>query len=104
MVCNARSVFLAVNVRLRWLNNVSGVYLVQISLILIGQQVWDISSGIGPCFPLAGALCKLYVNAGGKLQIHRQPLLVQYKQQANPPITIYYFSPLVISMNEKISN
>ena len=26
------------NVSLRWLNNVSGVYLVQVSLLLIGQQ------------------------------------------------------------------
>ncbi len=30
--------FLAVNGRLCWLNNVTGVYLVQVSLILIGQQ------------------------------------------------------------------
>jgi hypothetical protein len=30
--------FLAVNRSLRWLNNVSGVYLVQVSLLLIGQQ------------------------------------------------------------------
>jgi hypothetical protein len=27
-------------------------------LFLIGQQVWENSSGIGPCFPLAGGLCK----------------------------------------------
>jgi hypothetical protein len=33
-----KSVFLAVNASLRWLNNVSGVYLVQVSLLLIGQQ------------------------------------------------------------------
>ncbi len=35
-----------------------------------------VSSGIGPCFPLAGGLCKLYANARGKWQIQRQPLLV----------------------------
>jgi hypothetical protein len=47
----------------RWLNSVSGVYLVQASLLIIGEQVWDISSGIGPYFPLAGGLCKFYANA-----------------------------------------
>ncbi len=39
------------------------------------------SSGICPFFPLAGGLYKLFANVGGKWQIQRQPLLVQYKQQ-----------------------
>jgi hypothetical protein len=68
-------------------NNVSVRYLVQVSWtigFLLVSGVWDISSGIGPYFPLAGGLCKLYANAGGKLQINHQPLLVHYKQQANP--------------------
>jgi hypothetical protein len=30
--------FLAINASLRWLNNVSGLYLVQVSLLLIGRQ------------------------------------------------------------------
>jgi hypothetical protein len=33
-----QKVILAVNASLRWLNNVSGMYLVQVSLFLIGQQ------------------------------------------------------------------
>jgi hypothetical protein len=33
---------------------------------LLVSRVRDISSGIGPCFPLAGALSKLYANDGGK--------------------------------------
>ncbi len=33
---NSKSVFLAVNASLRWLNNAVGVYLVQVSLLLIG--------------------------------------------------------------------
>ncbi len=33
----------------------------------IVNKDWDISSGIGPCFPLAGEQCKLYANAGGKM-------------------------------------
>jgi hypothetical protein len=36
---NAISGFLAVNASLRWLNNVNGVYLIQVSLLLIIQQV-----------------------------------------------------------------
>jgi hypothetical protein len=38
MIYNAKSVLLAVNARLSWLNNVTGVYLVQVSLLFIGQQ------------------------------------------------------------------
>jgi hypothetical protein len=42
------------------------------------------TSGTGPCFPLAGGLCKFYAYAGEKRPIQRQLLVVQYKQQANP--------------------
>jgi hypothetical protein len=38
LLYNAKSVLLAVNASLRWLNNVSGVYLTQLSLLPIGQQ------------------------------------------------------------------
>jgi hypothetical protein len=44
---------LPVNVKLDWLLNESSVYLVVYSLLLIGQQVCNISSGGGPDFPLA---------------------------------------------------
>jgi hypothetical protein len=47
------------------------------------SRVWDISTGIGHCFPLAGGLCKFYANVKRKQPIQRQLLLVQYKQQAN---------------------
>ena len=51
-------------------------------------MVWYISSYIGLCFPLAGGLGKFYANAGGKQQIQCQLLLVQYKQQANPLLSL----------------
>ncbi len=38
MIYKTKSVFLAVNASLRWLNNAVGVHLVQVSLLLIGQQ------------------------------------------------------------------
>jgi hypothetical protein len=88
-------------VSLRWLYNVISVYLVQVSLLLIGQQGWDISPGTGHCFSLAGGLCKFYANAGGKRPIERQPLLVQYKQQANPLLSMNNYTPLVVSWNDK---
>jgi hypothetical protein len=65
------------------------------------SRVWDISSGISPCLPLAGGLCKFYANAGGKRSIQRQPLLVQYQQQANPLLSMNNYTPLVISWNDK---
>jgi hypothetical protein len=45
---------------LRWLNNAVGVYLVQVSLLLIGQQGLGhfLKCRIGPCFSLAGGLGK----------------------------------------------
>ncbi len=68
---------------------------------LLVSRVRDISSGIGPCFPLAGGLCKLFANAWGKWQIQRQPLLVQQKQQANPLWSTHKYTRLVISGNVK---
>jgi hypothetical protein len=50
---------------------------------------WGIFSGICPCFPLAGGLGKFYANAGGKRPIERHSLLVQYKQQANPLLSMH---------------
>jgi hypothetical protein len=52
-------------------------------------------------FPLAGGLYKFYVNAGGKQQVQRQLLLVQYKQQVNPLLSMNKDTPLVISRIDK---
>jgi hypothetical protein len=43
---------------------------------------------------LAGGLCKFYAS-------QRQPLLVQYKQQANTLLSMNNNTPLVISRNDK---
>jgi hypothetical protein len=50
---------------------------------------------------LAGGLRKFYANAGGRQPIQCQPLLVQYKQQANPLLSMNNYTPLVISWNDK---
>jgi hypothetical protein len=77
------NVFLAVNAGSRWLNNVSGVYIIKVSLLLIGQQGLVDFFWFCPCFPLAGGLCKFYANVVGKQPIQHKPLLDQYKYQAN---------------------
>ncbi len=56
-------------------------------------MVLDISSGISPCFPLTGGLCKLYANARGKW-----PIPVQNRQS---PLSMHKFAPRVISGNDK---
>ncbi len=50
---------------------------------------------------MAGGLCKFYANSVGQQQIQHQLLLVQYKQQANPLLSMNKFTPLVISRNDK---
>jgi hypothetical protein len=82
--------------------NVSGVKLVHVSLLFIGHQGYvNFLSGISPGFLLAGGFCKFYANAGEKRPIQRQPLLVQYKHQANPRLSMDNYTPLVISRNDK---
>jgi hypothetical protein len=79
---------------LHWLNNVSGVYLVQVSLLVIGQR------GLGHFFRYRPLLL-IYANARGKQPIQYQPFLVQYKQQVNPLLSMHNRTPLVISRNYK---
>jgi hypothetical protein len=79
-------------------NNASGMHLQsRLPCFSLVGWVWDFSSGIVPCFPLAGGLCKFYANAGGKRPIERQPLLVQYKHQAKPLLSMNIYSLLVMT-------
>ncbi len=61
---NAKSVFLAVtgNASLRWLNNVSGVYLVQVSLLLIGPQGLGHFFRYRPLLPIGWRQCCGFVT------------------------------------------
>jgi hypothetical protein len=83
---------------LRWLNNVR--WHVFSPGFLAPQGSRQVSSGIGPCFPLAGGLCKFYAKLEENNQFS-QPLLMQYKQQANPLLSMHYYTPLLISGNDK---
>jgi hypothetical protein len=50
---------------------------------------------------LAGGLCKFYAIAAEKWPTQRQPLLVQYMQQAYLLFIKLLYTPLVISGNDK---
>jgi hypothetical protein len=92
--------FLSANASLRWLNNVVGVYLVQVSLLHIGQQGLVDFFSYRPLLPMGWRIVQIYANDRGK-QPKRQLLVVQYKQQANPLLLTQYYTPLVISWNDK---
>jgi hypothetical protein len=59
MIYKAKSVFLVVNVSLRWFNNIPGVNLVQVSLMLIGQQGLGDFFRYGPLLPIGWRIVKI---------------------------------------------
>jgi hypothetical protein len=46
-------------------------------------------------------IVQILPNAGGKRSMQRQPLLVEYKQQANLLLSVHNYTPLMISGNDK---
>jgi hypothetical protein len=85
----------------------SGVYLVQVSLLLICQQGLVDFFRYRPLIvvPIVWRIFfRFYANAGGKRPIQRPPLLVQDKDQADPLSSVNNYTPLVISRNDKISS
>jgi hypothetical protein len=65
------------------------------------SRVWDISSGIGICFPLAGGLCKLYANALRKTTNTAQTTLSAIQAASQSTFITSLLTPLVISGNDK---
>ncbi len=80
-----------VNASLLLLNNVTVVYLVQVSFAFNSSA--GFGTGIGPCFPLAAGLCVTFTPTPEET-IQRQPFLVQYKQQANPLLSLHNLTKL----------
>jgi hypothetical protein len=89
--------------RVYWLNNVVSVYLVQVSLLLFSKQGLGHFFRYRPFFPLAGLedCANFTLYAGGKQPMQRQILLMQYKQQANPLLSIDNYTPLVIRRSDE---
>jgi hypothetical protein len=65
------------------------------------SRVWDISSGIGSCFPLAGGLCKFYANAEENRPITEPSTLSAIQSSSKCTLSMNNFTPLVISRNDK---
>jgi hypothetical protein len=80
------------------------MYLVPISLLLIGQQGLPLlligQQGL-PLLLLFWRIVQILRQRRRKRPIQRQPLLLQYKQQANPLLSMNNYTPLVISRNDK---
>jgi len=70
------SVFLPVNAIMRWLYNVSGVYLIHVSLLLIGQQGLVDFFTYRPLLPIGWRIVQILRQHRRKRPIQRQPLLV----------------------------
>jgi hypothetical protein len=71
-------------------------------LLLIGQQGLGDFYRYRPLLSIGFDECEqFYANAGGKQPIQRQLLLVQWKQQANPVLSMNNYTPPVISRKDK---
>jgi hypothetical protein len=100
MIFNAYSVFLAVNASLCCLNNVSGVHLVQVSLLLIGQQ------GLGHFFReqpwlLIGRRTVHVVRQCQRKMSNAAPTTHGAIQAEANSLLLHNFTPLVISGKDK---
>jgi hypothetical protein len=60
MIYNAKRCFLAVNASLHWRNNVSGLYLVQVSLFFIGQQGLGHFFRYQPLLPIGWRIAEIF--------------------------------------------
>jgi hypothetical protein len=103
MILFLKSVFITDNASLAWLNNFVGVYLVQVSLLLIGQQGLGDLFRYRPLLPIDWRITQI-LRQRRRNTTNTAPitvLLVRYKQQANPLLSIFNYSPLVIIRNNK---
>ncbi len=94
-----KGVFFTVNGSLRWLNNVTGVYLVQVSLLLMDKLgVLGRFFRYRPLLPIGWRIVQILPQRRRKMTNANHK---QYKQLANPLLSRHHFSPLVISRNDK---
>ncbi len=91
-----------VNASLRWLNNVTGLYLVQVSLLHNGQQ------GLGhfffkyrPLLPIGWRIVKILRQRLRKITNTARTPLSAIQAATNPLLSMHNYTPLVISGNDK---
>ncbi len=76
----------------------SGMHLVQVSFLSRGSGhfFW-----YRPLLSIGWRIVQILRQSWRKTTSFSQPLLMQYKQQANPLLSMHYYTPLVISGNDK---
>jgi hypothetical protein len=85
--------FLAVSANLLWLNDVIGVYLVRVSLLLIGQQGLEDFFRFPPLLPIGWRIVQILRQRRRKTT-NTAPTS-QDKQHANPLLSVNNLTPLV---------
>jgi hypothetical protein len=90
-----------INASLCWLNNVSGVYLIQLSLLFICQQGMGHFFRYWPLLPIGWRIVQV-LRQRRRITTNTAPTTLSViKQQANPLLSVNCYTPLVISRNEK---
>jgi hypothetical protein len=101
MIYNSKNVLVAVNASLRWLNNVVGMYLVQVSLLLIGQQGLVDFFRYWPVLPIGWRIVQIIRQRLRKTASTAPTTLSAIQAASQCTIVNTHYSPLVISRNDK---
>ncbi len=72
----------------------AAVYLVEVSLLLIGRRGLGHFFRYWPLLLIGWRIVKVLRQRRRKTTIQRQPLLVQHKQLANPLLSMHNYTPL----------
>ncbi len=99
-IYSAIYIFIPVNASLGWLNNIRGVYLVQITSLFIGQQ------GLGHFFrhrplPPVGWRIVQILRQRRRKPTNTASTTLNSIQATNPLLSMHNYTPLVISGKEK---
>jgi hypothetical protein len=88
--------------KLRWFNNASGVYLVQVSLLLIGQQDSGHFFRYRPLLPVGWKMYLQIILQQERKMVNTAPTTLSAIQAASQSIlSMHNYTPLVISGNDK---
>ncbi len=100
---NTKSIYLAVNACLRRLKTVVGVYLVQVSLLLIGQQSLGHFFRYRPLLLIGWRIVQI-LRQRRRITTHAAPTTlsaIQVASQSSLISTVHNYAPLVISRYDK---
>jgi hypothetical protein len=95
MILKCKKVFLVVNASFRWLNNVSGVNLVKLSVILIGQQGLGHFLMYRPLIPIGWRTVQIVRQCRRKIRNTAPTTLSAIQTASQSTFNSTIFSPLV---------